>query len=240
MYDTGGAFNPLKPRRYDYLWSIAKGNYDSPLYDLVGAKVRVVSPRTELTNTLKWELLDNYDGFKMYRNANAVPRLFLVHDAVVEPDGFRTVESIRNFDVDPRHTVLLESGTTERSALPGTAEPGASPTERVEAIRYSPQEIVIEVDADAPGWVVLTDAWYPGWEATIDGRSVPVEVADHAFRAVKVDAEPHTIIMRFRPDTWTWASLISFLSLLAVIIALVILLVLPRRRNDEGRRTNDE
>jgi hypothetical protein len=230
MYDTGGAFNPLKLRRYDYLWTIAKGNFDSPLYDLVGAKVRVVSAGTVLTNTLKWTQLDTYAGFKLYEDANAVPRLFLVHDAVVEPDGFSTVERIRNFDIDPRHTVLLESGTAERSPLPGTAEAGASPTERVEAVRYSPNEVVIEVDADAPGWVVLTDAWYPGWEATIDGRSVPIEIAYHAFRAVKVDAEPHTLVMRFQPDVWVWAGLISFLSLLSTILALVGLLIVPRRR----------
>ena len=230
MYDTGGAFNPLKLRRYDYLWMVAKGNFDSPLYDLVGAKVRVVSASTVLTNSLKWKLLDDYEGFKLYENANAVPRLFMVHDAVVEPDGFSTVERIRNFDVDPRHTVLLESGAgVVRSALPGTAEVGGSPTERVEAKRDLPQEIVIEVAADAAGWVVLTDAWYPGWEATVDGRSVPVEVAYHAFRAVQVEAGPHTIVMRFRPDVWAWASLVSFLSLLATGVGLVILLVVPRR-----------
>ena len=83
--------------------------------------------------------------------------------------------------------------------------------------------------ATAPGWVVLTDAWYPGWEATIDGRSVPVEVAYHAFRAVKVGTGQSTITMQFRPASWMWGSLISLLALLAVLVALVILVVLPWR-----------
>jgi hypothetical protein len=229
VYDTGGAFNPLKLRRYDYLWGIAKSNFDTPLYDLTGAKLRIVSPRTELTNTLKWRLLERYDGFNVYENANAVPRLYLVHEARIEPDGFNTVESIRNFNVDARHSVILESGEETLSETLGTAEypSGQSGPESVVAKRYTPQEVVIEVDTDEPGWVVLTDAWYPGWEATINGRSVPVEIAYHAYRAVKVDPGQHTITMQFRPASWEWGRLITILSVLGVLAALVVLLVVP-------------
>jgi hypothetical protein len=238
MYDTGGAFNPLKLKRYDYLWTIAKGNFDSPLYDLLGARVRVVSASTTLTNTLKWSLLDDYKGFKLYEDKNALPRLYLVHDAIVEPDGFRTVERIRNFDVDPRHTVLLEGGTEVRSDSKGTAEatPEEPSSESVVATRYLPQEVVIEVDAAEPGWVVLTDAWYPGWQATINGRAAEVAVAYHAFRAIRVDAGPQTIVMKFQPDVWVWGSLISFLVLIATVVALVALLVLGAREMKARRK----
>jgi hypothetical protein len=229
MYDTGGAFNPLKLRRYDYLWDVAKKNFDTPLYDLTGARYRIVSPRTVLTNTLKWRLVERFDGFHVYENANAQPRLSLVHEARIEPDGFSTVESIRNFNVNPRHTVLLESGEERLSDTPGTAEypEGQRGPETVVAKEYTPQKVVIEVDANEPGWVVLTDAWYPGWEATIDGRSVPVEIANHAFRAVRVEEGPHTITMQFRPASWEWGRLITILSVLGVIAALAVLLVVP-------------
>ncbi|HET9493383.1 MAG TPA: YfhO family protein, partial [Chloroflexia bacterium] len=99
--------------------------------------------------------------------------------------------------------------------------------ESVVARRYAPQEVVIEVNAQEPGWVVLTDAWYPGWEATIDGRSVPVQIAYHAYRAVKVDAGQSTITMQFRPASWEWGRLITILSVLGVGAALVVLLVVP-------------
>jgi hypothetical protein len=229
MYDAGGAFNPLKLRRYDYLWDIAKKNFDTPLYDLTGARYRIVAPRTVLTNTLKWRLVERYEGFNIYENANAQPRLYLVHEARIQPDGFSTVESIRNFSVNPRHTVLLESGQEVLSGTQGTAEypEGQAGPESVKAVRYTPQEVVIEVDAREPGWVVLTDAWYPGWEANIDGRSVPIEIAYHAFRAVKIDAGAQTITMQFRPASWEWGRLITILSVLGVLAALGVLLVVP-------------
>ena len=228
MYDTGGAFNPLKLRRYDYLWGVAKDNFDSPLYDLAGARMRVVSSSTILTNTQKWKPSDVYPTFRLYQDLNAMPRVFLVHDARVETDGFTTVNSLRNFSVDPRHTVLLESGTGASSAQPGTAE-AATSGESVVAKEYKSQDLVLDVTATSPGWVILSDAWYPGWEATVNGKSVPVEVADHAFRAVRVDAGQSTLIMQFRPATWAWGSLISLLTFLATLLSLAILLIVPRR-----------
>ena len=244
MYDTGGAFNPLKLRRYDYLWDIAKSNFDTPLYDLTGARYRIVAPRTVLTNTLKWRLVERFEGFHVYENANAQPRLYLVHEARIQPDGFSTVESIRNFSVNPRHTVLLESGEERLSETRGTAEyPEGQPgPEAVVAKRYTPQEVVVEVNATEPGWVVLTDAWYPGWEATINGRSVPVEIAYEAFRAVRVDVGPQTITMQFRPASWEWGRLITILSVLGVIAALVVLLVVPwwvARRESTARTAGE-
>ena len=56
---------------------------------------------------------------------------------------------------------------------------------------------------------------------------MPVEVADHAYRAVKVDAGKSTITMQFNPPSWTWGSLISLLSVLAVLAALAILVLVP-------------
>jgi hypothetical protein len=234
LYDTGGAFNPLKLKRYDYLWDVARHNPDSPLYDLTGARFRIVSPSTVMTNTAKWQLAEKHQGFNIYQDRNALPRAYLVHDARVIPEGFNSVEAVRRFNVDARHSVILESGSAVESDLPGTAEVPVGGPEVVSASRYSPQEVVLDVTATAPGWVVLTDAWYPGWEATIDGKSVPVEVAYHAFRAVKVGAGQSTITMQFRPAGWAWGSLISILAVLAVLAALVILVVLPWR---VGRKT---
>jgi Bacterial membrane protein YfhO len=233
MYDTGGAFNPLKLRRYDYLWGVAKDNFDSPLYDLAGARMRVVSSSTVLTNTQKWKPSDVYPAFRLYQDLNAMPRVFLVHDARIDIDGFHTVNSLRDFSVDPRHTVLLESGTGAASTVPGTAE-ASSTNETVVAKEYKSQDVVLDVSATSPGWVVLSDAWYPGWEATVNGQSVPVEIADHAFRAVRVDAGQSTIIMQFRPATWAWGSLISLLTFLATALALATILVVGRRMAEYG------
>src|SRR5206468_4333913 len=102
-----------------------------------------------------------------------------------EPRPESILIGLWRFDVEPRHTVILESGQATRSAAKGTAEPGAT-GESVRATRYTPNAVDIEVTATSPGWLVLTDAWYPGWQATVDRASTPIEPAYYAYRAVHV------------------------------------------------------
>lgn len=233
LYDTGGAWNPLKLARYDELWTEAKKQPNSPLYDLTGALAEIASPAITHTGQPKWQLVQRYDGFNVNQDKNVMPRLFLVHDSRIEPDPAKQLEDIEKFYVDPRHSVLLESGTPTRSDLPGTAEAAASgkpTTESVRATRYTPNEVDIEVKANAPGWVVLTDAWYPGWQATMDNnQSVPIEPAFYAYRAVRVDAGTHTISMQFRPATWVWGRAVSLASIVITLLALAWLLARGRR-----------
>jgi hypothetical protein len=231
FYDTGGAWNPLKLERYDYLWNLANRYPDTPLYDLTGAALQVISPTLGAhAGQPKWELAYEEAEIQMYRDKNTLPRAFLVHDAVTETNPESVVVSLRRFDVDPSHTVILETGAPARSTNKGTAEPGANSGESVHATRYSPNDVDIAVVAKSPGWLVLTDAWYPGWRATVDGREVPVEVADYAYRAVRVETGEHQVAMRFRPASWTWGRVLSGMSLLAGLLGLAALLVVPRLR----------
>ena len=232
FYDTGGAFNPLRPESYEYVWEVAKRNPDTPLYDLTASGFEVISPTNKHEGQQKWERLESYRGFEVYRNRNALPRTFLVHEARIEPDRIEGIEVTRRFDVDPRHTVVLPQGVNTPSDLKGTAESpqNVEGGESVRATHYSANRVELEVQANAPGWVVLTDTWYPGWEATLNGQFVPIEKAYYAYRAVQVGAGKQTIVMQFRPATWVWGRLLSLLTLAAASIALVALLVILRRR----------
>jgi uncharacterized membrane protein YfhO len=55
------------------------------------------------------------------------------------------------------------------------------------------------VEADRAGYVVMADAYDPGWRATVDGEATPVLRANVAFRAVAVPAGPHVVEMAYRP-----------------------------------------
>lgn len=236
LYDAGGAFNPLKLQRYDFLLGSAKSSPNTPLYDLAGGAFEVISATTTITRPhageAKWVALGRFGEVEIFENKNTLPRAYLVHEAQVQAGGESTVTQLRRFDVDPRHTVLLESGATQKSNLMGTAEAYALgwPTDEfVRATRYSPNAVDLTVRADAPGWVVLTDAWYPGWEATVDGQPATIEPAYYAFRAIRVEAGEHKISMQFRPPTWVWGRIISLVSLAGVLLGLGALFLLARR-----------
>jgi len=60
--------------------------------------------------------------------------------------------------------------------------------------------VVLATDGPA-GQLVLTDTWYPGWSAEVDGREVPIRPANGAFRAVEVPAGRREVAFEYRP--WT-------------------------------------
>jgi uncharacterized membrane protein YfhO len=62
-----------------------------------------------------------------------------------------------------------------------------------------PDHVAIDASLSRDGWVVLVDAYDPGWRATVDGRPVPLLRANAAFRAVAVPSGRHRIEMRYRP-----------------------------------------
>jgi uncharacterized membrane protein YfhO len=50
-------------------------------------------------------------------------------------------------------------------------------------------------------FVMTSDAWYPGWEAHVDGARADVERADVALRGVRVPAGRHAVALRYRPGS---------------------------------------
>ena len=73
---------------------------------------------------------------------------------------------------------------------------------------------------NAAGVVVLTDAWFPGWEATVDDVPAPILRADYAFRAVALATGRHRIRMVYRPRAFRQGAAVSLLVLLLSSLAL--------------------
>ena len=82
---------------------------------------------------------------------------------------------------------------------------------------YAPHRVVITAASDHPGYLVLTDTWFPGWTAHVDGRESPVERADYAFRAVRLEPGRHEVEFRYDPGSVRLGLALSVLALLAIV-----------------------
>ncbi len=60
-------------------------------------------------------------------------------------------------------------------------------------------ELTIEIEQTRPGVLVLADAWYPGWRATVDGQPAPIFPVDGVFRGVEVGEGVHTVRFQYEP-----------------------------------------
>jgi hypothetical protein len=129
-----------------------------------------------------------------------------------------------------RSTVLLFDEAAVRSAAGRPSTAGCGTAGSVEVLRYEPEGVTLEVIAPRRSIVLLSDAWYPGWTARLDGSPAPILRADWALRGVPVPAGRHRIEMAYRP--WWLPAGASLTALSLVIVATCIWL----RRSVDRRR----
>ena len=72
-----------------------------------------------------------------------------------------------------------------------------------------------------PGYLVLTDTYYPGWQATVDEEPAQILAADHAFRAVALGPGEHMVIFEYTPLSFRIGAWTSLAAALLLVISLV-------------------
>lgn len=117
------------------------------------------------------------------------------------------------------------AGTKGRAwFVPSPTTAGGSP-DRLESrdavviTESTPNRVVMAVDASRPGEVVLTDLWYRGWTATVDGAPAEAKRYDEMFRAVEVLPGKHVVAWTFRPASVYWGGAVSLAAAVAMCVA---------------------
>ena len=73
-------------------------------------------------------------------------------------------------------------------------------------LQDGPNRVTIHAVVEAPGYLVVADTWYPGWQAWLDGERVDILRANYAFRAVPLEAGEQTVEMVYRPASILWGA----------------------------------
>lgn len=154
---------------------------------------------------------------KIYENLDVLPRAFLVYRWQWQPDVATSVAAMARPGFDPREEAVLVGNGEPASAGPASAGPGAH---SVTMTGYEPETVSLQVETDEPGLLLLTDAAYPGWQATLDGEPALIYQADGLFRGVMVPAGSHEITFRYEPASLRWGAAISGAALLVWLLLL--------------------
>jgi hypothetical protein len=124
------------------------------------------------------------------RVEDPLPRAYAVGGTRVA-DGLPALRLLLSPDFDPRREVLLPEGTP--SPAPSTF------SSEVRITEARPDRIRIAATLNAPGHVLVLDAWDAGWRARVDGRDAPVLRGNVGFRAVPAPTGSHQIELVYRP-----------------------------------------
>jgi hypothetical protein len=152
---------------------------------------------------------------KIYRNLHVLPRAYFVDEAQFVSNKAAILDRLIDPKFDPRKTVLLE-GVADRSASQ-TSERTDRPSS-VTFERYEANYIRLNTWTTEPGWLVLTDAYYPGWKVRVDGQSREILPADYAFRALPLEKGQHQVEFVYRPTSFLLGVAISVMTILILIL----------------------
>jgi hypothetical protein len=169
----------------------------------------------------QWRFAGESGEALVYENLQASPRAWLVPEALMlQPEEIlKAIKTSRLPDgriFDPSRLALVE----EPSPLP--AQAAADPAATVQVEQVSETVMEVRTSSSAPSFLVTSDVYYPGWQATIDGAPVQLFRANYLLRGVSVPAGQHVLRFEFRPKTFYYGAALSVFSLLALIGLLVL------------------
>jgi hypothetical protein len=149
---------------------------------------------------------------RLYKNTAVLPRAY----------GVGTVEFISSPEIIWSRLANIDPGEV--------AIVGYSPDYKLdnpffvpaEIIEWHPNNIHISITMPQDGFLVISEVWTPGWEATDNGQIVEVIPTNGALRGIFLEAGFHKIILRFVPPLFYEGLLISILSLILCIKALTV------------------
>lgn len=165
---------------------------------------------------------------RLYRPTADVRRSYLVYDwAPCSDDRAMTILLDPHADAfDPYARAL----TDPSASIAGMASAASAHQHaQVEVTDIDGEHVSIKVTTDAPSLLILTDQYYPGWKATIDGSETPVIKANIFNRAVRLSAGRHTVNFSYQPDSLR-------LGILAAIVGAGLLIVLVIVIHQRGQR----
>ena len=196
--DVWGIYNPLELVHWHTLWENNGGRH-TRIYDLLNVRYVLVRDGTPLPE--QYTLAYDAPGpLAVYQNPDPLPRAWLVSAAQFLPDEEAVLAALQQPSFEPLHTVVL----MQNDAHPPTSAE-SSPSSMgapVSILFYSENHIILATSAERPGYLVLSEVWYPGWRATVNSEAAPVLRANYTLRALPVPAGELTIRLWYAPASW--------------------------------------
>jgi len=186
---------------------------------LVIKGISLIDGRTSASDSLTLDphlRLVSSGDLKIYENLDWQPRAFIAQSARWVKNDQEALDSIRRG--------LTSGSAVDRVlVLNGDPPPGlpaenvvgdaAKPAGQASIAEYQPERVLVRADMARPGYLVLTDSYFPGWRAYVDGQETPVLRANYLFRAVNLPQGAHWVEFRYQPGSFQWGMTISLATL---------------------------
>ena len=180
------------------LWSQleAGGLLHQPAVDRALAIRYVAVPPGDSLDPRAYERVAGVEaGPPVWRVRGALPRAYLVPRVEAPGNDIAVLRSMARNDSFPER-VAFAPAEGIAGEYPGSGHCA------LDWIEDSPDRLVLHADAPDRAFLVVADAWFPGWSAKLDGGDVPLLRVDHLLRGIVLPPGAHQVTMEYLPAGW--------------------------------------
>jgi len=202
--------------------------YLTPLLDVKG-KVSTDGSIPSKYSGERFKLVFDDKSVAVLESKSVLPRAFMVYDWEVMKEDEKILSPLLDSNYPFSKKIILEEEPL--------FERYTSNKEIYNDVKYryiSEQESEVGVRTDKPGILFVSDAWFPGWKAFVDGEEGNILRADFMFKAVVVPKGSHKVRFIYDPESFKIGLRVTLVS----FIILCGILVHERRLSKIGRRTS--
>ncbi|MGB6647893.1 MAG: YfhO family protein, partial [Bacteroidota bacterium] len=200
--------------------------------------VRYIVTPAEIPNSqFKKVNSDSTKGIFTYHNPLALPRVYLVDEAISARGDAEVFAMLNSPAFDPSRTAVLQDPAPTK-VFPQDSSSSAT------ILDYQARRILIEVNTSDPTLLVLSEVFYPaGWRALVDGTETPILRTNSILRSIMVPAGKHSVVFSFDPPMyemgWQLTQIAWTLSSVLVLVPLTVYAVQAIRKRRQPPSPSD-
>src|SRR5262249_35451568 len=177
-----------------------------------------------LKNTSRFRLVYDDKAAAVFENTSALPRAFLVpqHGIEVLKDMDSQLTALHDPAFDPKKTVIVSSRPSSLSSLvpPSNAEQ-VTAQNSMKITRTGVNDLSFHASTNEPAVLVVSQTFYPGWKAIVDGVTTEVFPVDLTLTGIPLQGGAHDVHLVFDPMSFKAGAALTLLSIAILVMNLL-------------------
>ena len=172
-------------------------------------------------HALFYEAVHQDANVEIFQNKAVYPRAFVVYDIINVSSFDQALDLLTNSDIDLRQTAIVENFPSDSRTVINESTHQNPPSGSAHVKRITPDALTVDIQTNSPGLLVMSEQYYPGWRAYIDGKETPIYAVNGILRGVFLNKGKYTVRLEYKPLSFSIGLVISVIALIATIARLV-------------------
>ena len=166
---------------------------------------------SSLTNNL--QPIEEYNGYILYKNLSAFDRAFMVYNYSVAETDQQALDLLHAYSGQLNKIAIIFRKDVQ--GMPLTVN--TQGTYKIDFIKYTPGYIKLSCTTSQPGLFFISDTYFPGWHARVDGKETKIIRTNYAFQGLWLTQGSHTIELKYAPSSFKYGAFLSIIGILSLI-----------------------